>query len=129
MQAITDDIKSPSQSVPDPAKLVERLQSLKTRLANMAQTLENSVASATPLKGGTPSDEILYSTPKIVKEFLEGPMCKDNSIFVPVDYVAEDGEQIIEIRYTIPAANQEDVDKIISQLRLNPDIQPKNLEY
>ncbi len=124
-----DEARTPSSAAPDPAKLVERLQSLKTRLANMAQTLENSVASSTPLKVGCPSDEIMYSTPKVVKEFLEGPVAKDRSIFVHSDYVAEEGEQILEIRYTIAAASQEEVDQIISQLRQNPDIEPKNLKY
>jgi hypothetical protein len=116
------DTKAPA---PDPAKLVERLQSLKMRLANMAQTLENSVAASTPVKGSV-SDEIMYSTPKVVKEFLEGPVPKD---FVSSDYVATEGEQIIEIRYTIAASNQEEVDRIVSEIRQKPDIKPTTLTY
>ena len=113
---------------PDPAKLVERLQSLKNRLANMALTLENSVAASTPVKGSN-SDEIMYSTPKMVKEFMEGPIANDRSIFVPAEYVGVDGEQIVEIRFTIPATTQEEVDKIVSQLRRQPDIVPQSLKY
>jgi hypothetical protein len=116
------DTKAPA---PDPAKLVERLQSLKMRLANMAQTLENSVAASTPVKGSV-TDEIMYSTPKVVKEFLEGPVQKD---FVSSDYVATEGEQIIEIRYTIAASNQEEVDRIVSEIRQKPDMKPTTLTY
>jgi hypothetical protein len=121
-----DDIRTDSKiATPDPAKLVERLQSLKNRLANMAQTLENSVAASTPIKGSA-SDEIMYSTPKVVKEFLEGPVPKD---FISSDYVASGSEQIIEIRYTIAASSQEEVDKIISEIRQKPDIKPTTLTY
>lgn len=121
-----DDSRPNSKTpAPDPAKLVERLQSLKTRLANMAQTLENSVAASTPVKG-SPSDEIMYSTPKVVKEFLEGQVPKD---FVPSDYVANESEQIIEIRYTIAASTQDEVDRIVSEIRQKPDIKPKTLTY
>jgi hypothetical protein len=47
----------------DPSKLVERLQTLKKRLANMAKTLETNVASASPVRG-VQSDDIVYSTPR-----------------------------------------------------------------
>jgi hypothetical protein len=124
--SIHEDFRMDSKAqAPDPAKLVERLQSLKMRLANMAQTLENSVAASTPVKGSI-SDEIMYSTPKVVKEFLEGPVPKD---FVSSDYVATEGEQIIEIRYTISASNQEEVDRIVSEIRQKPDIKPTTLTY
>lgn len=122
----SDDFRADSKvPAPDPAKLVERLQSLKNRLANMAQTLENSVAASTPIKGSA-TDEIMYSTPKVVKEFLEGPVPKD---FVSSDYVANEGEQIIEIRYTIAASSQDEVERIISELRQKPDIKPTTLTY
>ena len=47
----------------DHSKLVERLQTLKKRLANMAKTLETNVASASPVRG-VQSDDIVYSTPR-----------------------------------------------------------------
>ena len=123
---MVDDSRSDSKTpAPDPAKLVERLQSLKNRLANMAQTLENSVAASTPVKGSA-SDEIMYSTPKVVKDFLESQVTKD---FVSSDYVANESEQIIEIRYTIAASSQEEVDRIISEIRQKPDIKPTTLTY
>ena len=58
---------------PDPAQLVERLQSLKSRLSNMTKTLEQSVAAASPLRGSA-NEDILYSTPKHVMQLLEGPL-------------------------------------------------------
>ena len=126
MESMVDDSRSDSKTpAPDPAKLVERLQSLKNRLANMAQTLENSVAASTPVKGSA-SDEIMYSTPKVVKDFLESQVTKD---FVSSDYVANESEQIIEIRYTIAASSQEEVDRIISEIRQKPDIKPTTLTY
>ena len=126
MESMVDDSRSDSKTpAPDPAKLVERLQSLKNRLANMAQTLEISVAASTPVKGSA-SDEIMYSTPKVVKDFLESQVTKD---FVSSDYVANESEQIIEIRYTIAASSQEEVDRIISEIRQKPDIKPTTLTY
>ena len=122
------DAAGRSPLLPDPTKLVERLQSLKNRLANMAVSLENSVAAATPIKGSA-SEEIMYSTHKMVKEFLDGPAAQDRSIFISSDYVPQDDEHIMEIRFTVTAQNQEEVDHVVSQLRKHPEIDPTSLKY
>mmetsp|Transcript_56012 Transcript_56012/g.137355 ORF Transcript_56012/g.137355 Transcript_56012/m.137355 type:complete len:122 (-) Transcript_56012:224-589(-) len=111
---------------PDPSKLVHRLQMLKKRLSNMAKTLETNVASASPARG-IQSEDIVYSTPRLVKELVDGPMGQDRSLFV--DGAGTDGEQegVMEVRFTLSVASDKEMEDLIMQLRANPDVEPTAL--
>lgn len=82
-------------SSPDPSQLVERLQALKSRLSNMTKTLEQSVAAASPLRGKS-NEEILYSTPKLVTQLLEGPLGQDAALFLEPGQAAAGAARTVE---------------------------------
>uniref|UniRef100_A0A7S0W7Q6 Uncharacterized protein n=1 Tax=Hemiselmis tepida TaxID=464990 RepID=A0A7S0W7Q6_9CRYP len=110
---------------PDPSKLVERLQALKKRLSNMAKTLETNVASASPVKG-IQSEDIIYTTPRLVKELIDG---EDRSIFVDrIDGDEGANGEYMEVRFTLSAASDEEMEQLITMLRANPEVEPTTLK-
>mmetsp|Transcript_10873 Transcript_10873/g.21504 ORF Transcript_10873/g.21504 Transcript_10873/m.21504 type:complete len:121 (+) Transcript_10873:191-553(+) len=112
---------------PDPSKLVERLQALKKRLSNMAKTLETNVASASPVRG-IQSDDIVYTTPRLVKELIDGKLGEDRSLFVDrVDGDEGASGEYMEVRFTLSAASDEEMEDLINMLRANPEVQPTAL--
>lgn len=104
-------------SSPDPSQLVERLQALKSRLSNMTKTLEQSVAAASPLRGKS-NEEILYSTPKLVTQLLEGPLGQDAALFLEPGQAAAPGTQVTEVRFTLAGASEEEIEALIELLKL-----------
>jgi len=116
--ALLSPLRTPgSAGSPDPSLLVERLQALKSRLSNMTQTLEESVAAASPLRGKA-NEEILYSTPKLVTQLLEGPLGQDASLFLAPGEAVAPGVQVTEVRFTLAGASDEEIEAIIELLNL-----------
>mmetsp|Transcript_52752 Transcript_52752/g.105670 ORF Transcript_52752/g.105670 Transcript_52752/m.105670 type:complete len:124 (+) Transcript_52752:1-372(+) len=101
-------------ATPDSNQLVERLQALKARLSNMAQTLEESVAAASPMKS-TAEEEIVYSTPKLVKQLLESQVA-DRAVFLGQKEEPRSEQQVTEIRFTISAQNDEEIEEMLKML-------------
>eukprot|EP00960_Hanusia_phi_P037558 753017-Hanusia_phi.AAC.4 len=99
----------------DPSLLVERLQLLKSRLAKMTKTLEASVSSASPIKSSD-SEDIVYTTPKLVQQLLESQMATDPSRFLgPSETPAED-EHVTEIRFTLATGSEEEAENLVKLL-------------
>mmetsp|Transcript_54395 Transcript_54395/g.127176 ORF Transcript_54395/g.127176 Transcript_54395/m.127176 type:complete len:126 (+) Transcript_54395:218-595(+) len=102
-------------TTPDSNQLVERLQALKARLSNMARTLEESVAAASPMKNSA-EEEIVYSTPKLVKQLLESDVGQDSALFLAKDQTASSDQHVTEIRFTISAQSEEEIAEMVKLL-------------
>ena len=101
----------------DSAQLVDRLQALKQRLSTMTRTLEDSVATASPLRGKA-NEEILYSTPKLVKELVDGVLGQDPSLFLAPGEAAPAGTQVTEVRFTLAASSEEEIETLVKLLEV-----------
>ena len=99
----------------EPSKLVERLHALKTRLSDMTKTLEDSVATVSPLRGKS-NEEIVYSTPKFVAQLLDAQ--HDSSLFLAPHEDAPADSKVIEVRFTLAASSDQDVASLLEQLEL-----------
>jgi hypothetical protein len=106
-----------STGSPDSSQLVERLQLLKSRLSNMTKTLEQSVAAASPLRGKA-NEQIIYSTPRLVAQVLEGAIGQDESLFLAPGQEPTDGAEVTEIRFTLAAASDEEIEALVGMLQL-----------
>ena len=102
----------------DSAQLVDRLQALKQRLSTMTRTLEDSVATASPLRGKA-NEEILYSTPKLVKELVDGVLGQDPSLFLAPGEAAPAGTQVTEVRFTLAASSNEEIETLVKLLEVH----------
>ena len=102
---------------PDASQLVERLQVLKSRLSTMTKTLEQSVAAASPLRGKA-NEEILYSTPKLVAQMLDGPIGQEASLVLAPGAPAPAGTTVTEVRFTLAASSEEEMEALVELLQL-----------
>lgn len=99
----------------DPSLLVERLQLLKSRLAKMTKTLEASVSSASPIRSSD-SEDIVYSTPKLVQQLLESQLDAEPSRFLNPGETPGDDDHITEIRFTLATSSEEEAENLIKLL-------------
>ena len=106
-----------SAASPDASQLVERLQVLKSRLSTMTKTLEQSVAAASPLRGKA-NEEILYSTPKLVAQMLDGPIGQEASLVLAPGAPAPAGTTVTEVRFTLAASSEEEMEALVELLQL-----------
>lgn len=91
---------------------------MKSRLSNMTKTLEQSVAAASPLRGKG-DEQIIYSTPKLVAQVMDGPIGQDESFFLAPGQDAAEGAEVTEIRFTLAAASDEEIEELVRLLQLD----------
>jgi hypothetical protein len=118
-----DPLRTPGSAgaaSPDVSQLVQRLQVLRSRLSTMTATLEHSVAAASPLRGKA-DEEILYSTPKLVSQLLDGPIGQDASLLLAPGAPAPAGTNVTEVRFTLSASSEEELDALVELLQLQDE--------
>jgi hypothetical protein len=111
---------SAGDASPDVSQLVQRLQVLRSRLSTMTATLEQSVAAASPLRGKA-DEEILYSTPKLVSQLLDGPIGQDVLLLLAPGAPAPAGTNVTEVRFTLSASSEEELEALVELLQLQDE--------
>ena len=118
-----DPLRTPGSAgaaSPDVSQLVQRLQVLRSRLSTMTATLEHSVAAASPLRGKA-DEEILYSTPKLVSQLLDGPIGQDVLLLLAPGAPAPAGTNVTEVRFTLSASSEEELEALVELLQLQDE--------
>ena len=64
---------------------------------------------------------------RLVKEFVDGRLGEDRSIFLGREEGDGKTGDFMEVRFTMVAGSDDELEQLITELRANPEIDPKKL--